>query len=65
MLIGNAWETRDERIEVRNPFDGHLVGTIPRGGVADVQAAIGAAAKALDETFSAHARYDVLMRAAD
>ncbi len=65
MLIGDAWETREDRIDVRNPFDGHLVGTIPRGGVADVQAAIGAAAKALDETFPAHARYDVLMRAAD
>lgn len=65
MLIDGVLEGRDEKIEVRNPFDGQLVGTIPRGRVEDVQAAVGAAAKALDEAFPAHARYDVLMRAAD
>lgn len=65
MLIGGHWQTRDERIEVRNPFDEHLVGMIPRGRVEDVRAAVGASVRALDEAFPAHARYDVLMRAAD
>ncbi len=64
MLIGPAWVTRDETIEVRNPFDGRLVDSVPRGTTADVQAAIEAAGAALAVEFPAHARYDVLMRVA-
>ena len=65
MVLGGVLAGHEETIEVRNPFDGHLVGTVPRGRVEDVQAAIEAAVKALDEVFPAHARYEVLMRAAD
>lgn len=64
MLIGPAWVSRDETIEVRNPFDGRLIDSVPRGTAADVQAAIEAAGAALDVEFPAHARYEVLMRAA-
>ncbi len=65
MLIGGAWMTRAAQIEVCNPYDGQRVGAIARGQEADVNAAIEAAVAALGEPFSAHARYDVLMRAAD
>jgi glyceraldehyde-3-phosphate dehydrogenase (NADP+) len=64
MLIGPDWVSRAETIVVRNPFDGELVDTVPRGTAADVQAAIEAAGAALAVDFPAHARYDVLMRAA-
>ncbi len=50
--------------EVRNPLTGELVGTIAQGTAADVDAAVAAAARALESDFPAHARYDVLMRAA-
>jgi glyceraldehyde-3-phosphate dehydrogenase (NADP+) len=51
-------------VEVRNPLTGELVGTIALGTAADVDTAVAAAAKALTSDFPAHARYDVLMRAA-
>jgi len=65
MLIGGAPKTHPEKIEVRNAFDGRLVGTIPRGTVADVEAAVEAASEACREAFPAHACYAVLMRAAE
>ena len=64
MLIGGEWRERPERIAVRNPFDNALVGEVPVAGVADVKAAIDAAAQALEREFPLHARYDVLVKAA-
>jgi glyceraldehyde-3-phosphate dehydrogenase (NADP+) len=52
-------------IEVRNPFDGRVVGTVPDGTVQDVERAVGRAAEAAGREWPSHARYDVLMRAAD
>lgn len=52
-------------MQVRNPFDGHVAGVVPEGTVQDVDRAIGAAAAAAARDWPAHARYDVLMRAAD
>lgn len=65
LLIGDTWVQRTPTTEVRNPFDGHLVATIAAGTRDDVAAAVGAAAAAAAVPFPAHARYDVLMRAAD
>src|SRR5262245_2662479 len=65
MLVAGDWVTRAERIEVRNPLTGERVGSVPRGTAEDVQAAIAAAEAAQRQPFPAHARYDVLMRAAD
>jgi glyceraldehyde-3-phosphate dehydrogenase (NADP+) len=65
MLIGPAWVNRAETIEIRNAFDGRLVGSVPRGTAADVRLAIEAAQAALAAEFPAHARYEVLMRAAE
>ncbi|MCX6544607.1 MAG: aldehyde dehydrogenase family protein [Acidobacteria bacterium] len=64
MLIDGEWVGRDEVIEVRNPFDGQMVDTVPRGTVADVDRAIAAADRAAGVPWPTHARYDVLMRAA-
>ena len=43
MLIGGQWVRRKERIEVRNPFDGALVGSVPAGETSDARAAVDAA----------------------
>ncbi|NNE69204.1 MAG: aldehyde dehydrogenase family protein, partial [Rhodothermales bacterium] len=51
-------------IEVRNPFDQALVGTIPEMGAADVSQAVSLAAASLEESFPAHERYRVLMETA-
>jgi glyceraldehyde-3-phosphate dehydrogenase (NADP+) len=64
MLIDGKWRARDEVIEVRNPFDGRFVDTVPRGRVGDIDDAIAAAARAAGEPWPTHARYDVLTRAA-
>jgi glyceraldehyde-3-phosphate dehydrogenase (NADP+) len=65
MYLAGEWVDRKARIEVRNPFDNELVGTIPHGTPADIQTAVEAAAAALEKDFPAHARYEVLMGAAD
>lgn len=52
-------------IEVRNSFDGVVVGRISRGTPADARAAIGAAVEAMRTEWPIHQRYDILMRAAD
>jgi glyceraldehyde-3-phosphate dehydrogenase (NADP+) len=64
MLIGGAWRLRHPLIEVRNPFDGYLAGAVCSGTADDVRQAISLAVCALAEEFPAHARYEVLMRAA-
>ena len=52
-------------IAVRNAFTGEVVGTVRDGTVADVDRAIAAAAAAVETEWPVHARYTVLMRAAD
>jgi glyceraldehyde-3-phosphate dehydrogenase (NADP+) len=64
MLIDGAWVGGDGIIDVRNPFDGRLVDTVPRGRPADIQDAVTAATRAAARPWPAHARYDVLMRTA-
>jgi acyl-CoA reductase-like NAD-dependent aldehyde dehydrogenase len=64
MLIGGAWVGRGETIDVRNPYDGRLVDTVPRGCAGDIEDAVTAAAQSAGEPWPAHARYDVLTRAA-
>ena len=64
MRIGGQWVRRRDRIEVRNPFDGALVGRVPSADAADVRAAIDAAESAQARDFPLHARYEVLQRAA-
>jgi glyceraldehyde-3-phosphate dehydrogenase (NADP+) len=64
VLVGGKWAVREPLIEVRNPLDGVFVAAISSSTVEDVREAIGCAAAAVREEFPAHARYDVLMRAA-
>jgi len=65
MLIGADWVEAPDSLEVRNPFDGELVGTIASGAAQDATEAVTAAAAALRHPFPAHERYDVLQRTAD
>ena len=64
LLIDGQWIARAQVIEVRNPFDGRLVDTVPHGSRADIDAALASAERALGTPWPAHARYDVLMQAA-
>jgi glyceraldehyde-3-phosphate dehydrogenase (NADP+) len=65
LLIGGEWLRRGRTIAVTNPFTGERIATVAAGNPADATAAIGAAGTALANPLPAHARYDILMRAAD
>jgi glyceraldehyde-3-phosphate dehydrogenase (NADP+) len=64
LFIGGEWVLRLPQVEVRNPFDGSLAGVVSSGTAQDVHKAIERATAALAVDFPAHARYDVLQKAA-
>ncbi|MDK3074663.1 aldehyde dehydrogenase family protein [Sedimentitalea sp. JM2-8] len=70
MFIGGQWcEARSGAvIEARNPADGSLLATVPRGGAEDIDAAVAAARKALEgpwARFTPFERQNLLLRIAD
>lgn len=50
LYLGGKWVARDEKIEVRSPYDGKLVAKVASANKADFTAAIAAAHKAFEET---------------
>jgi len=67
MFIHGEWVTRDEVIEVRNPYDGNVVDTVPRATNEDVEACIAGAVRgaAIMRQMPARDRYEILRKAAD
>jgi acyl-CoA reductase-like NAD-dependent aldehyde dehydrogenase len=65
-FAGN-WVDRSAKIEVRHPFDGRVVDTVPQLGPADVDAAIAGAVRgaALMRQIPGYERFQILRRAAD
>jgi glyceraldehyde-3-phosphate dehydrogenase (NADP+) len=66
MLIGDRWVDKDERIEVRNPYDGQLVDTVPAGSADDVKAALDAAEQGflISRDLPVHRRIEILDKTA-
>lgn len=64
LFIGGSWRDGASRLEVANPFDGAVVGTIVDGTAEDAREAVAAAKSALALAWPTHERYTVLMRAA-
>lgn len=67
MLIGEKWVDKDEKIEVRNPYNNELIDTVPAGDKKDVEAAIGAAEEGfrINRDLPVHRRISVLYRTAE
>ncbi len=65
LFVGGEWIARDQSLEVNNPFDGRRVAAVARATAEDARAAVSAAKASLAHDFPLHARYEVLMRAAD
>ncbi len=70
MFVDGAWRQAQsgEVIEARNPADGSLLATVPKGGSADIDAAVAAARKAFDgpwSKFTPFERQALLLRIAD
>jgi acyl-CoA reductase-like NAD-dependent aldehyde dehydrogenase len=67
MFFAGKWHDRDHKIEVKNPFDGTLVDTVPRATSADAAAAIAGAVEgaAIMRKLPGYERFQILRRAAD
>jgi len=67
MLIAGKWIDKDEKIEVRNPYDNSLVDTVPSGDSDDIDRAISAAVEGyrINRDMPVHERIRILRRAAD
>ncbi len=51
-------------VEVRSPYSGEVVGSVPRSGAAEARAAVDAAARALESPLPAHKRAEILVKVA-
>ncbi len=67
MLIAGKWIDKEEKIEVRNPYDNSLVDTVPSGDSDDIDRAISAAVEGyrINRDMPVHERIRILRRAAD
>jgi glyceraldehyde-3-phosphate dehydrogenase (NADP+) len=66
MLLDGKWVDRDDKIEVRDPFDNSLVDTVPSASLADCEIALAAAVKGFEITkrMAIHERADILYKTA-
>ncbi len=66
MLIAGKWVDKKEKIEVKDPYDGSLVDTVPSGTAEDVKAAITAAEEGYrtNRNLPVHERIRILSKAA-
>lgn len=66
MHLAAAWQDRDQRIDVTNPFDNSVVDTVPKATPADVDKALATlvAGAATMRKMSAYERSQILRRAA-
>jgi acyl-CoA reductase-like NAD-dependent aldehyde dehydrogenase len=60
LLVGGEWIETGEWIEVRSPYDGALVGRVPRAGAAETRRALDAAEVAMRTPLPAHERAAIL-----
>ena len=67
MLLGGKWVDRAQKIEVRNPFDGSVVDTVPRADLSDVEEALATAQRgaAVMRAMTGYQRYEILRKVAD
>ncbi len=66
MIIGGNWIDKEEKIDVRNPYDNSLVDTVPRGRAEDVKHAIEIAVKGyeINRNLPVHERISILKKTA-
>ncbi len=67
MFLAGRWVEKPQQAQVKNPFDGSVIDTVPKGDAADVEAAIdGAVAGAVEmRRTSGYQRYEILHRASE
>ena len=67
LFFAGQWHDRPSKIEVRHPYDGSLVDTVPRATAADVDAAIASAVEgaAIMRKLPGYDRFQILRKTAD
>ncbi len=67
MIIGGQWIDKEEKIDVRNPYDNSLIDTVPRGTAEDVKQAIETAVKGyeINKNLPVHKRISILKKTAE
>ncbi len=67
MLIGKNWVDKDDKIEVRNPYNDDLIDTVPSGDDDDVKAAFQAAEEGfkINRNLPVHQRISILYKTAE
>jgi acyl-CoA reductase-like NAD-dependent aldehyde dehydrogenase len=64
LLIDGEWVETGAWVDVRSPYSGDVVGRVAKGGAAEAQRAVDAAARALEEPLPAHRRAEILVNVA-
>src|SRR5438067_2688864 len=64
LLIDGEWIETGDRLDVRSPYSGELVGRVARGGAEEARRAVDAAARALERPLPAHKRAEILVKVA-
>jgi acyl-CoA reductase-like NAD-dependent aldehyde dehydrogenase len=64
LLIDGEWIETGEWVHVRSPYSGDVVGRVAKGGRAEAQRAVDAAARALESPLPAHKRAEILVKVA-
>jgi glyceraldehyde-3-phosphate dehydrogenase (NADP+) len=67
IFFAGQWHDRASKIEVRHPYDGSVVDTVPKASAADVEAALAAATQGavVMRKLPAFERFQILRRTAD
>jgi acyl-CoA reductase-like NAD-dependent aldehyde dehydrogenase len=64
LLVDGEWIETGDWLDVLSPYDGSLVGRVAKGGAAEAQRAVDAAAHAMETPLAAHERAAILDRTA-
>jgi acyl-CoA reductase-like NAD-dependent aldehyde dehydrogenase len=64
VFVGGEWVETGDRLDVRSPYSGELVGRVAKAGPDEARHAIDAAEQALAEPLPAHRRAEILVRVA-
>ena len=64
LFVDGEWIETGDRLEVRSPYSGDLVGRVAKGGPQETKRAIDAAERAMREPLPAHKRAEILVKVA-
>jgi acyl-CoA reductase-like NAD-dependent aldehyde dehydrogenase len=64
IFLAGEWVETGDWLDVRSPYSGEVVGRVAKGGAAEAQRAVDAAARALEDPLPAHRRAEILVKVA-